>query len=267
VAKFQVAPNYYQASFLGGGITHATDLVKTSPAYQLQCGPHQPPANLAGLECRWHDVPSLHGHTLSLIVKALPSGQRVNTTVYSRVLAQIQAIYGDSTNYHPVAPETLKLAFSHRQLGSEIRARAESPGWRHRWLYFLRIVAENLLGWILMTFGLTTGAVAWNQYKPDLVAASDYQKIDDFLRMVISGTPGQTKQLQQFLERCSQAGDLSYGLHISDRALMTCMIFDRSNHHVHLIDGADGGYALAAQNLKDRLSRSAQHWVENVPVK
>ena len=260
VAKFQDTTNYCQASFLGGGITSATNLIKTSPLYQLQCGPHHPAANLTGLECRWQDIPSLHGHTLSLIVQALPSSQQVNDAVYSQVLAQIQTIYGDCKDYHPIAPGALKLAFGYRQLSSEIKARTASSGCHERWLYFLRIVTENLLGWIFMRFGLTAGEVAWDKYKQELVNASDYQKIDDSLRMVISGTPEQTQQLLQFLEHHSWAGSLSYGLHVSDRALVTCMIFNRSNCHIHLIDGADGGYALAAQNLKERLHRKVQNW-------
>jgi hypothetical protein len=35
---------------------------------------------------------------------------------------------------------------------------------------------------------------------------------------------------------------------------MTCLVLNRRNHHFHLIDSADGGYALAAKQLKARLS-------------
>jgi hypothetical protein len=35
---------------------------------------------------------------------------------------------------------------------------------------------------------------------------------------------------------------------------MTCMLFDLSQaQHLHLIDGVDGGYALAAKEFKRRL--------------
>jgi hypothetical protein len=33
---------------------------------------------------------------------------------------------------------------------------------------------------------------------------------------------------------------------------MTCLVFSRENH-VHFIDGGDGGYALAAKELKSRI--------------
>ncbi|MEL6333857.1 MAG: DUF3095 family protein, partial [Cyanobacteria bacterium J06626_26] len=92
--------------------------------------------------------------------------------------------------------------------------------------------------------------IQWGRYKEDLCTASDYQKIDDALRMVISGTSSQTNKLETFLEQQRQDGTLIYGMHVSDRALMTCMFMGRRDHHIHFIDGADGGYALAARNLK-----------------
>ena len=43
----------------------------------------------------------------------------------------------------------------------------------------------------------------------------------------------------------------------SKEALMTCLVFDRQNQHVHFIDGGDGGYALAAKELKKRMLDTA----------
>jgi hypothetical protein len=34
---------------------------------------------------------------------------------------------------------------------------------------------------------------------------------------------------------------------------MTCLVFDRRGDHVHFVDGADGGYAMAALRMKERL--------------
>jgi len=46
---------------------------------------------------------------------------------------------------------------------------------------------------------------------------------------------------------------LAYGLHVAGAALMICGIVERTNEHFHLIDGANGGYAKAAQQLKQQL--------------
>jgi hypothetical protein len=112
----------------------------------------------------------------------------------------------------------------------------------------------------LMGLNIRSGDVEWGRYKADVRAASDYQKIDDALRMVIAGSPDQTEQLVRYLEDRLEQGHLVYGIHVSDRALMTCLIMDRRDHHFHLIDGADGGYALAAQRMKARLQGKTQNW-------
>jgi len=41
-------------------------------------------------------------------------------------------------------------------------------------------------------------------------------------------------------------------------ALITCPILDRQEEHFHFIDGASGGYALAAKNMKgqEKLQKS-----------
>ena len=111
-----------------------------------------------------------------------------------------------------------------------------------------------------MRFDVRSGGIDWGRYRADVRAASDYQKIDDMLRMVIAGSPAQTERIVAYLDKRLAQGHLVYGLHVSDRALMTCLIMDRRDRHFHLIDGADGGYALAAIQLKARLQGKSQNW-------
>jgi Protein of unknown function (DUF3095) len=48
--------------------------------------------------------------------------------------------------------------------------------------------------------------------------------------------------------------EIAYGLHVSDKALMTCLLFDlEAGRHVHLIDGWDGGFTLAARAMKAQI--------------
>ncbi|PSN11459.1 DUF3095 domain-containing protein [filamentous cyanobacterium CCT1] len=260
VAKFRFSPAYCQASFIGGGLTYATELVKTDPTYRLDVPGDCSAANLTGLECRWQDIPSPRGHTLSLIVAALPSGGYVNEYLYSEVLETIHGIYGEWESYHPVAPAALNLSLNPWRLRAEAKARAKSPQLRDRATYTARAYLESLLGLGLMRFDVQAGGVKWGRYKADVRAASDYQKIDDMLRMVIAGSPAQTEQIVAYLDDRVAQGHLVYGVHVSDRALMTCLIMDRRDRHFHLIDGADGGYALAAEQLKARLQGKAQNW-------
>lgn len=48
-----------------------------------------------------------------------------------------------------------------------------------------------------------------------------------------------------------------YGFHVSDRALMTCLVYEEQGRHIAFIDGADGGYALAAKVLKEKLKSNS----------
>jgi hypothetical protein len=34
--------------------------------------------------------------------------------------------------------------------------------------------------------------------------------------------------------------------------MITCLVFQYEKEHVHFVDGADGGYANAARDLKER---------------
>ena len=55
--------------------------------------------------------------------------------------------------------------------------------------------------------------------------------------------------------RCSNAtrsanGIARFGLHRQAAALMTCFVPSATHDHIHFVDGAMGGYAMAAQALK-----------------
>ncbi|MNT74137.1 hypothetical protein D3C72_2129270 [compost metagenome] len=58
------------------------------------------------------------------------------------------------------------------------------------------------------------------------------------------------------LRRAEEAGVSRYGLHQQDSALMTCIVpTPMSRDHMHFVDGASGGYAVAASKLKAALAR------------
>lgn len=113
---------------------------------------------------------------------------------------------------------------------------------------------------VYMRLKLKVGGIKWGTYRQVVQAASDYKKFDDMLRMIISGNAHQREQLTHYLDAQSREGNLVYGLHVSDRALMTCLVFERGDHEVHFVDGADGGYTLAAKPLKEKLKRKATNW-------
>jgi hypothetical protein len=59
------------------------------------------------------------------------------------------------------------------------------------------------------------------------------------------------KAIAARLAEAEAAGLVSYGLHRQSEALVTCIVPSaRRPDHVHFIDGAAGGYAVAAAALK-----------------
>ncbi|NEP55251.1 MAG: DUF3095 domain-containing protein, partial [Moorea sp. SIO3C2] len=256
LAKLKVSENYYQAIFTGDGVTYATELIKhpnRTNLYLYQNPTNNAKADLSNLECRWQDIPSKYGETISLIVKATSNQGDLANLTYRKIIEKIDTIYGNEEVLNPVDENYLNLGFSYQNLSAETRLCSQSSKLSHRVLYFFTIWFENLLGWLLIRLKVKFPDGNWGDYKRRAIAATDYRKFDDMLRMVIAGNGAQRKRLTDYLEKNYQQGKLVYGLHISDRALMTCLVFERHGRQVHFVDGADGGYAVAAKDMKDRL--------------
>lgn len=256
IAKLRISENYNQAIFRGGGISYATDLVKNQATTDLYTPKSQgldAIADFSGLECRWQDIPTRHEEILSLIVSVTAPSQSQTDILYREVINEIDRIYGQGTECHPVVSDNLQLSFREKNLSAETRVFTASQSWLNKFLYLWKLRLINLLGLILMTFNIKTGIFNWGDYKQLVSESTDFKKFDDVLRMVISGRTKQRQKLVDYLEQKFKEGRLVYGVHVSDRALMTCLVFERASHHVHFVDGADGGYALAAKEMKERM--------------
>jgi len=71
--------------------------------------------------------------------------------------------------------------------------------------------------------------------------------------MVIDCTRPAAEALRALLDAEWRAGTVDYGMHVTDAALMTCFVRSTEDAgHIHFIDGANGGYALAAAEMKGR---------------
>ena len=256
LAKLRISENYNQAIFRGGGISYATRLVKdqaTTDLYSPKSDSNKAIADFSGLECRWQDIPTRHEEILSLIIFVIAPSQSQIDKLYREVISQIDRIYGKGVECHPVISENLQLAFQNKNLSPEMRVFINSKSWLKRTLYLWKLRLINFLGLVFMKLNIKVGTFNWGDYKQIVTESTDFKKFDDALKMVISGTTKQRQKLTDYLEIKFQEGRLVYGFHISDRALMTCLVFERDGRQVHFIDGADGGYALAAKEMKERM--------------
>lgn len=255
IARYRVSENYVQAVFAGGGIAWAERYMK-DPATAGLCAVGAgvaPRGSHEGLECRWRDIPSLHGETVSLIVRAAPG----NPQVYRELIGKVAEIYGSDERCHPVTLPALSMTLDGERLDNEVGVRVPERGAWGRWRRRLWIRLVVVLGWFLMRYRIRTEDTDWSLYKPTLVRNSDVRKFNDGYRQVLAGTAAQRAALTAWLEERYAKRELAYGLHVADRAHMTCLVFDYSGRHLHFIDGADGGLFAASRAFKQRAAKLA----------
>lgn len=250
LARVTVAPGYAQALLSGSGLGWAEAQIKADPArHEPGVAPAAGDDLYAGLECRWHDVASPRGETVSLLVQAVGRGldpASDTAATYADVLTTIEQIYGPDDAHHPISVDRLRL----RALPvatSEARLRAPS---------FVRravLVAQGLIGRWLLWRRTATAETDWARYPHLLRAATDVRKFDGALRMVLAGTADQREALETWLEAAFCEGRLAWGLHTSHAAVLTCLVYERMGRQVHFVDGAGGGYTQAAVGFKARL--------------
>ncbi len=258
VARFAASPQVALAMFRGGGLAHAEKLVKsagTSERYRLALpDPESPDGSLLeGFECRWNPLASRHGVMVSLLVQS-----RGGTSAYADVLADLESIAGTTDGrYEPTSAENLSLATDPAAFSAEAGLKTgERSGLRFRWQR-LRIAMLTALGRHLLASGRKVADFDGASYAGEVAANTDFRKFDDCLRMVLDLTREQADQLEAALARRHARGELVYGMHRSEAALMTCLVRSHRGNHVHFVDGSHGGYAFAARQLKRQLATLA----------
>ena len=260
VCRYRVSENYVQAMFAGGGMAYADRCMKdpaTAALYAVDSRQATGRVEFDGLECRWRDIPSRHGETVSLMVKVLAADPEGAARTYRDLVEKVREVYGGDESCHPVWPPNLAFSLDARQLANEIGVRAANRSTPARWLYLAKTRAIVLLGAFLMRFGIRTSKTDWGAYKMVLARNSDVRKFNDCFRQIVSGTAAQRAALTAWLEQATASRKLVYGMHTTDRAQITCLVFDYSGRHLHFIDGAEGGLSMAAKMLKERTASIA----------
>jgi len=259
IARSRLSSSFTQAAFSGGGLQFAEECLKIpSVAERFSIGGSTlPKGDFTGLECRWQNVPSAHDEIVSLIVQAVGPSNEVRNTVYRSVLATIGSIYGDDSFCHPVQEKYLTMAFSERMLSGESGIRSYAKGKMYRLKYWFTIRWKVILGFAMMALKYRTKQTEWGTYKQRLIQNTDFKKFDDKIRQVLSGSIQQREQLEVYLTGLQKERKLVYGLNVASHALITCLLFNYSDAHVHLVDSDNGGYALAALQVKEQLKQLA----------
>ncbi len=250
VAKMKLSKHYNQAVFSGGGIAIADRLLKAQDSpYLISSKDQKIAADFTGLECRWDRVAQDGKQVISLLVKSKKEDQG-SVSEYERIIKQIeQLVHSD----HPITEKALKFSFNPRWLKNEYRPRTLIKNYFQRLKYIFDLYYRIIIGKFLMRFSIKTGEYNWGDYKQELIVNSDYKKFDDMLRVIISCTEEETEALIKYLDDLEQEGNFTYGIHISEAAIVTCMIKEYSGLHFHFVDGDNGGYAMAAIHMASKM--------------
>lgn len=249
VARLRLSDIIDQTIFWGSGVTFAEDYIKKHDTLE---GVKPVEADFSGLECRWNQVPSDKDEVAAFIIQALGNDNQERVEIYEECFHKIETIYGKDETFHPIREEALKMSGNPFSVSVEWKLKTQPPTFYKKLKYAALILFQFVTGLYLMKFKKKTSATDWGSYKPDLVRHADYKKFGDGLRFVATGTIQQRMDMTAFLDEMFQKKKLAYGVHPSFAAMVTCYVRSYQSDHIHFVDGTDGGYAKASQELKNR---------------
>jgi hypothetical protein len=252
LAKLEVSSQYCQAILEGDGFDEADRLLKEPDStYRVdRLGTRQVEPSFSGYTCRWEDFQSPRGETVAMIARF-----RTTDPVWIKnFVRQLDTVMGSPADHHPLRKETHHPAKAQR-LNIEVAVRTRGArGWA-RWKdrLILRLQVAYSLFAVATKIPFLLGKKDLSHLITDNLASSDYRKYDNTLKMVVALDLESRGRLEQLLEGARAEGHLYYGLHVTDRAMITCLMHTGAGHEVHFVDAADGGYAFAARQLKQQM--------------
>jgi hypothetical protein len=247
VARFGPSPHVAYAMFSGGGIGWAEAAMKRGE-FAVPPAPTGTQPDLSGLSCRFSEIPAVRGVILSVLI--IP-GRDADPAAFRNLIEQIVTLAERSPDAgRPVPAEGPALRWPSTGLDYEARARRGGSLPLRRVI----VLARTLWVYLILRFGISIGGFVPRVYIGQAVANSDFRKFDDGLRMVLDCSQELADTLEQRLAAAAASGIVHYGLHRQDAAMMTCFTPSAMRaDHLHFIDGARGGYAVAATALKASL--------------
>lgn len=243
VARYGPSPHCAYAMFSGGGL-HWLDNAAKAGRFALTAAPPGTRPDLTDLSCRWGVTPAKHGLILSLIVA--PSGDDPRFAPFlAELVGEMLAL---EEGGRPVTFDTLigGPAGAAIALESKVYAAAGSSAFAAR----AKAAAIFGLGFLFKAFKVKTAAFDMPQYQADLIDNADFRKFEDGLKATLDCSPAFADALEAKL---AATPFVEWGVARQAGAQITCYSpFSYERGHLHFVDGAGGGYTMAAKDLKAR---------------
>ncbi len=258
VGRYEPTPGNSFGVFLGGGVGLLEDSIRGRGSNDLAALADVPaalddgaPVDLEGLSCRWDTLHSARGAMLTLILQG--------GTDLSDVHARVAALAGPDAQTRPVSQDTLKLRWPPPDFMLEARARRRGGSLV---LWACRVLIDTLVARVLLARAKPTGSFDPQRYRAEMVTNTDFCKYDETVCLVIDCPRAAIEAIKGYLEQIAPARGIRYGIHVSQTALMTCLVTSAADSlHVHFVDGRAGGYTSASLSLKSAAKerRAAQN--------
>ena len=256
VARYEVSPGNYLAQFGGGGVELADELIKsekTSATYSVPDYSLEGLPDLSGLSCRWEPLETQKGIILCLLIKPQGASFQRRQEILSNFLSELSKVLGSELNSaSPVTKKSMRFSWPPKGLAAEAKVTRAEKSYSQK---IVELYVKSFIQWMLERFNLSAAGYNAPVYREELKTNSDYCKFDDVLRMVLDCTVEQVEQVCALLDRMHATGQVDFGLYETERALMTCLLFDlEASQHLHFIDGDNGGFYSASIGLKEQIA-------------
>ena len=243
VGKYEMTKGRSIAVLRGDGLSQAESWIKDKDSRYHATESKNIMTDLTGLSCRWQPIPSKNGKILNLIILS-----RKGTEVYEEVLNQLQIIFPagfDSLNPASAPAHTYKSIWQCMKDEHKYHSTIFTLAYLKRFLEIIPAV-------IIFKYKLPIPFL--RRYATSMASHSDFRKFDNTLRMVLDCDLEQIEKVKHLLSNLHRDGTIYFGTFEANNSLMTCFVEGlNQGQHIHFMDGENGGYAMAAIELKKQM--------------
>jgi len=248
VGRYEPAPFSAYAVFLGDGVDlmesslkgRADDSLAELAMIVDDDDDGQPP-DLTGLSCRWTPLKAARGKMVALVIRG-PDHGALHAELTRE--AGVPALNAASL-------ESLQARWPPKGMMREAKARRGSKPLA---LSVMLVALETFIAYLFVKYKWKLGTFSAEQYRRDVLrGAVDFARSGASLALVFDCPLERVDRVRAYLEARAARAELTYGMHVADHAVMTCLVTSTEDSHVHFVDGGDGGYTRAATALKSRL--------------
>ncbi len=247
ICKWRVSEGYDQALFLGEGLLEADRVVKADPSTgDIPQSAMPEMVSLNGMMCRWNQIPPKKPkeEIVCMIIEAKDHKNEAN--LYADILDDIEQVYGEYTMRHPVEKDAMVPSINSKNFSRREKLEQGSAGFKP----ILREAYGAVMHALIFRLKLKVG-FSPNEYLQEVVEATDTLHVSGgTMYTIVSGTKEQRKKMREVLDEYESKGKILYGLAECPASIMTCYVERLHRGHHHFLDGAGGGYTLAAKEWK-----------------